>query len=343
MHNQGRLPGSLILRTLLAVTLPAAMALAADGVIEIDQARALAGGVVAADEPGFPVTLGAPGSYILTGNLKVDDPDMTAIEIPVSNVNLNLNGFTVQGPARCDVSGRITCGPRGNQDEEYGLVAIAAPLGSPPILGGSVRNGTVRGSGSSGIFVKGLAVTISNVTVVENAGDGIRHDRGEALTVRDSTIVRNLGSGIAIFGFGGVVENNVVSGNGGFGILVEGGGSVLRNTVSYNEITGIVVQRGECRPRCHLNFVRDNMISGESTLLNMTGGGAWGGNSLSGPAGDGSQLVLLPPPVDPNLPDLPGSVFVHEQSPNTCNGQPCTVSGHGGGVDPLLPGLLTRP
>ena len=338
MHNQGRLPGSLILRTLLAVTLPAAMALAADGVIEIDQARALAGGVVAADEPGFPVTLGAPGSYILTGNLKVDDPDMTAIEIPVSNVNLNLNGFTVQGPARCASgigSGGITCGPKG--EKGYGI-AIAAPDGSPPILGGSVRNGTVRGSGSSGIFVSGLAVTISNVTVVENARDGIRHDRGETLTVRDSTIVSNLEVGITILG--GVAENNVVSRNGLFGIIAEGS-SVLRNTVSYNKLSGIVALRRE-GDNVKGNFVRDNMISNNGNpQLDMTGGGAWGGNSLSGPAEFGGiePIVRLPPrPVGDGL--GPGSVSVHEQSPNTCNGQPCTVTGHGGGQDPLQPGFL---
>ncbi len=63
MINPGRLPGSLILRALLEVMLPAGSALAADGVIEINQARARAGGVSADDEPGFPVTPSRSGSY----------------------------------------------------------------------------------------------------------------------------------------------------------------------------------------------------------------------------------------------------------------------------------------
>src|SRR5438046_162421 len=40
---------------------------ASDGVVEINQARALAGGVTRGDAPGFPVTISQPGSYRLTG------------------------------------------------------------------------------------------------------------------------------------------------------------------------------------------------------------------------------------------------------------------------------------
>jgi hypothetical protein len=35
---------------------------AVDGVIEINQARVLAGGITPADTPGFPVTIGTSGS-----------------------------------------------------------------------------------------------------------------------------------------------------------------------------------------------------------------------------------------------------------------------------------------
>ena len=50
---------------LLTGTVPA---FAADGVIEINQARAKAGGVTPGDTPLFPVTISQPGSYRLTGN-----------------------------------------------------------------------------------------------------------------------------------------------------------------------------------------------------------------------------------------------------------------------------------
>jgi hypothetical protein len=44
-------------------------AFAVDGVVLIDQTRALAGNVTPGDAPGFPVTLSLPGSYRLSGNL----------------------------------------------------------------------------------------------------------------------------------------------------------------------------------------------------------------------------------------------------------------------------------
>ena len=40
---------------------------AVEGVIDINQARALAGGVTPGDTPGFPVTVSQSGSYRLTG------------------------------------------------------------------------------------------------------------------------------------------------------------------------------------------------------------------------------------------------------------------------------------
>ena len=48
---------------------------AVDGVVEINQAKALAGGVTAGDTAGFPATISQSGSYRLTGNLTVPDAD----------------------------------------------------------------------------------------------------------------------------------------------------------------------------------------------------------------------------------------------------------------------------
>src|SRR5581483_7661707 len=56
---------------LVAVTCREARAV--DGVIEINHARALAGGVTASDLPGYPITIDQSGSYRLTGNLTAKD------------------------------------------------------------------------------------------------------------------------------------------------------------------------------------------------------------------------------------------------------------------------------
>lgn len=69
-------------------------AFAVDGVVLIDQNRALAGSVTAGDTPGFPISITQPGSYRLSGNLTAP-ANTSAINITANNVALDLNGFTV--------------------------------------------------------------------------------------------------------------------------------------------------------------------------------------------------------------------------------------------------------
>ena len=83
----------------LALALPA---LAVDGVIEINQDKALAGGVTAADTPGYPVTISDPQfkplSLVLTSDLVVSDPNTNGIQVFGSEATIDLNGFTIKGP-----------------------------------------------------------------------------------------------------------------------------------------------------------------------------------------------------------------------------------------------------
>src|SRR5437870_3755247 len=74
---------------------------AVDGVILIDQNRALAGNVTPGDLQGFPVTISVAGSYRLSGNLTVPDANTTAILVTVDNVTIDLNGFSIIGPTVC--------------------------------------------------------------------------------------------------------------------------------------------------------------------------------------------------------------------------------------------------
>jgi hypothetical protein len=70
---------------------------AVDGVILIDQNRALAGNVTPGDGAGFPITISQPGSYRLTSNLNVPS-GFNGIEITSPNVTIDLNGFLVSTP-----------------------------------------------------------------------------------------------------------------------------------------------------------------------------------------------------------------------------------------------------
>ena len=70
---------------------------AVDGIILIDQNRALAGGVTPGDLPGFPVTITQPGSYRLASPLNVPT-GQNGIEIASPGVTLDLNGFGITTP-----------------------------------------------------------------------------------------------------------------------------------------------------------------------------------------------------------------------------------------------------
>ena len=73
---------------------------AVDGVVEISQVRALAGGLTVGDAPGFPVTISVSGSYRLTSNLDVtgqpSPENVIAVDITVGSVSLDLNGFSIR-------------------------------------------------------------------------------------------------------------------------------------------------------------------------------------------------------------------------------------------------------
>src|SRR5437016_7141953 len=74
---------------------------AIDGVILIDQNKAMAGNVTPGDTPGFPVTITLPGSYRLAGNLTVPDANTSGIVIAADHVTIDLNGFAILGPVDC--------------------------------------------------------------------------------------------------------------------------------------------------------------------------------------------------------------------------------------------------
>lgn len=231
---------------LAALAFAASPADATDGVIEINQARALAGGVTPSDTPGFPVTIDTPGSYRLTSNLTVPDADTTAIAVPsADNVTLDLNGFSILGPTVCTGSPpSLTCSPLGDG------VGVNASNRSNI----TVANGTVRGMGSVGIFT-GPNSLIKEVHVLSNGWNGIQPDGG---IVIDNTVRSNKNIGINFLGSCGAISGNMVESNGSAGISttlgttvsgnsvrsnvigINGGGVVSGNTVVLNVIVGLL-------------------------------------------------------------------------------------------------------
>ena len=110
----------------IVLLLPAYLA-AVDGVVLINQSTVMAAG-------GFPYTITQPGSYKLSGNL-VAPAGVNGIVIAASNVTLDLNGFTVGGPA--EPSCPFICSSTFGIKTQNTQTAI------------TIRNGTILGFGGS--------------------------------------------------------------------------------------------------------------------------------------------------------------------------------------------------
>lgn len=187
------------------------VAAASDGVIEINHASALSGGVTPGDAPGYPVTLSQGGSYRLTGNL--NSPIATgAIVIEAAMVTLDLGGFMVAStnvcsgypPSSCAVSG----GAAGIIAETFAGFAV-------------VRNGGVRGMGGSCIDLRGSSSEVDQVRALGCGVDGISMLQGGASRVTRSFAGANLRQGIDVTD-GSTVEDSEVRANGQAGIHVAG-------------------------------------------------------------------------------------------------------------------------
>ena len=220
-------PSVLFLGAALACTaasLPA-RAEGADGVIVIDQAKAVAGSVTPGDAAGFPVTINQPGSYRLGSNLSVAAEGVHAIDIVVNGVSLDLNGFTIQGPISCTggTAEAIAC-PAGNVN------GVGVRAANRRFV--SVRNGAVRGFGYG---VRGAYQSrFENLDVAHSGMFGII--AGEGSLIANSIVFMSYEAGIHSYGD---VRNNHVSMSGYDGIRAALGSLVIGNRVDRSGWAGI--------------------------------------------------------------------------------------------------------
>lgn len=131
---------------------------AVDGVVLIDQNRALAGGVTSGDTPGFPITINQPGSYRLAGNLTVP-LNVNGIQISANDITLDLNGF------------KIECSSSAVENYCIGETGFFQNI--------SIRNGVVRGTAPGGgalhsvsglYFIGSSQMTVEELQIAVNGG-----------------------------------------------------------------------------------------------------------------------------------------------------------------------------
>lgn len=201
----------------------APMANATDGVIEINTARAIEGGVTSGDTPGYPVTISQPGSYRLTSDL---NRSKSATDIPSTilvtgdDVTIDLNGFRIRCTQRV-IIGPLSPGLGSGLDPNAIVIAGPRPCNFQPAngdgIGGeganlTVMNGTIWGMPNDGID-GGKGTLVVNVRAIENGEQGIGVDDGS--NVRDSIMRENGSQGLRNFG-------DFYSGYGGNTILNNG-------------------------------------------------------------------------------------------------------------------------
>lgn len=185
------------LRGLLLVLL-AGSTHAGDGVLEINTA-CRSSGCFAGDDPGSPIEITQPGSYMLTSNLSVN-VNTTAISIETDDVTLDLNGFTISGPVVCTDDRPTTCNQSG----------IGNGIDARDRSNVTIRNGVVRGMGSHGVIANGRGARIRDLTITENAEDGLLLS-GLGALAQGISVTLNGRDGIASGGAATVMDSHAIA------------------------------------------------------------------------------------------------------------------------------------
>ncbi len=161
---------------------------------------------------GCGVTISAPGSYYLTGNLSCTGHGVT---IASNDVTLDLMGFTISGDGEAN---------------EYGIYINGAS-------NVEIKNGTVRGF-DIGVYATntGNYIRVINLRMSHN-GDGM-HLLSRGNIIKSCSAGENQADGFFI-GAGSVVSNNTAYKNSGTGLFIGYGSTVTGNTAFDNTTVGI--------------------------------------------------------------------------------------------------------
>jgi hypothetical protein len=234
----------------LAFSVCAAGARAVDGVVEINQAKAMAGGVTPGDSPGFPVEIYAGGSYRLTSNLDVaaggqgSPENLHGIVVSVASepkqVDIDLNGFTLLGPVTCSYSGKLECSANAS-GTGIGIYVGQAPL--------RLHDGVIQGFATHGVN----HVVDSSSQTAQMRNLDLRWNLNGIVTafavIENVTTTQNRGQGL--YAFRSVLRRIFSQHNGNDGIAIEY--SVLDDCVSSQNVgDGVNGSEGSLVRGCRL-------------------------------------------------------------------------------------------
>jgi hypothetical protein len=205
---------------------------AVDGVILIDQNRAIAGNATPGDAPGFPISINSPGIYKLASNLVVPNANTTAIAINVNNVTIDFNGFAILGPTSCISDGFTVSAPCTNTGSGYGVDAYPGGVSMENIR---IMNGAVNGMGAIGLAV-GRNSRIERMNVTSCGADAIFSNGG---IIVDTLVRANGGNGVTTSG--SIITNSRAILNRGYGMYTSNQSLLSGNIIGVNGSYGLVL------------------------------------------------------------------------------------------------------
>lgn len=187
----------------------AGVAVAGEGILEINQASVAASG-------GFPFVIASPGSYRLTGNVVMASPGPTAIRIDAADVYLDLNGFALIGPEPCGHALPNPGGAAGVVASQRGVSVVGGAVLDFGRVGvelsseGRVADIRVRCGGVSGISVGAESrVERSSISL-----SGIGIVAGSSSLLIDNEVTRSREFGLDL-GAGSAIRSNLLADNNG--------------------------------------------------------------------------------------------------------------------------------
>lgn len=169
------------------------------------------------DGTTFPITVDQGGSYFLTGNLTGGRFD--GIQVAASDVEIDLNGFTLQGPGT-----------------NTGITDAGVAFSNI-----TVRNGGIGGWDTGINLAASANVHISSVTADGNGVAGIETGAG---TVEDCVVRGDTGGMVGLRAWGEATISNCRVEGYGTGIALNAGGTVRDSASSGAAFTGIYASGG---------------------------------------------------------------------------------------------------
>lgn len=177
-----------------------------------------------------------PGSYYLTENLVVP-AGMSGVRLETNFINLDLNGFTINGSFTNAVSGIIIdtsdATIANGTVESFSAAGITTASNRSNI---TIRDMLVRNTGADGIFISGSVAVVERVTVLLPGGNGITCN-GRSAYVVDCYVSNAGGSGI-FTDDESIITRNRVSASAGANIRAGNASLVYENNVTGGS-TGI--------------------------------------------------------------------------------------------------------